>query len=98
MLSIQKLRLLSLPLRREEEEFLQESTSSILGLKTGYDQGKGKRKKNNPKVLASFGLTPKSYVSCTKILNLSFKHFSFHSSKKKIINFLFVYFHFLQYF
>jgi len=48
MLSIQKLRLLSLTLRREEEDVLQESTSSILELKTGYDQGKGKRKKKQP--------------------------------------------------
>jgi len=58
---------------------------------------KEKEKKNSPKVLASFGLTPKSYVSCTKILNLSFKHFFSIQAKKKYIyiNFLFVYFHFL---
>ncbi|KAG6777430.1 hypothetical protein POTOM_017251 [Populus tomentosa] len=43
--SLLKLRLLSVPLRREEEDLLQESTSSILELKTGYDQGKGKKKK-----------------------------------------------------
>jgi len=41
-----------------------------------------KEKKNNPlRSLSSFGLTPKSHVSCTEILNLSFKHISFHTSK-----------------
>jgi len=45
-------------------------------------RGREKEKKNNPlRSLSSFGLTPKSHVSCTEILNLSFKHISFHTSK-----------------
>jgi hypothetical protein len=45
-------------------------------------RGREKEKKNNPlRSLSSFGVTPKSYVSCTEILNLSFTHISFHTSK-----------------
>jgi len=84
MLSIQKLRLLSLPLRREEEDACSSRIHFIYpGIEDRIWSGEGKKKKeNNPlRSLSSFGLTPKSYVSCTEILNLSFKHISFHTNK-----------------